>query len=171
MYRGWATARSGDVDAGLELMEDALDKLEALGTKEDLPMFFDLMAQTLSASGETARASYCIDRAFAESAEAGVWFWLAELHRCRACMDLELADEAEVEASLRKAIDIAHDQGALMFELRAATDLAEVFRRQGAYRQPRELLGGVYSRFQEGLDTPELVQAGRLLGELDRGLS
>lgn len=166
MYRGWAAARSGNVDAGLRLMEDALAKLEALGTKEDLPMFFDLMAQTLDARGETARARICIERAFAESAEAGLQFWLAELHRSRAHLEHQSIDDAESEVGLRKALDIAHEQGALVFELRAAVDLAELYRRRGQSRQAAELLAGVYGRFEEGLDTPELVRAKSVLDEL-----
>jgi predicted ATPase len=51
-------------------------------------------------------------------------------------------------------------------ELRAAMSLARVWSGQGKRVQARERLCGVYSRFTEGFDTADLVQARGLISEL-----
>ena len=56
--------------------------------------------------------------------------------------------------------------GAKMWELRAATSLGRLWRRQGRKAEARELLQGVYGWFSEGLDTPDLKEAGALLDAL-----
>ena len=53
-----------------------------------------------------------------------------------------------------------------MFELRAATSLARLWRDQGKRGEARELLAPVYGWFTEGFDTPDLKDAKALLEEL-----
>jgi class 3 adenylate cyclase/predicted ATPase len=167
IYRGWAIARSDDGYAGLDLMEGALQRLAALGTKEDLPMFLDLMAQVHHDLGNADEALGCVQQAFAESSEAGLQFWLAELHRRNASVQLELSEDAQIEAALRRAMEIAQEQGALAFELRAAVDLAQLYRRQGKRQAARTALAAVRGRYQEGQETAELRRARALLNSLD----
>ena len=54
-----------------------------------------------------------------------------------------------------------------MWELRAATSLARLWRDQGRRAEARDLLAPVYGWFTEGLDEPDLVTARRLLEELE----
>jgi len=67
---------------------------------------------------------------------------------------------AEAEAWLNKAIDLARIQSAKSLELRAATNLARLWRDQGGRSDARELLAPVYGWFTEGFDTPDLKEAG-----------
>ena len=53
-----------------------------------------------------------------------------------------------------------------MFELRAATSLARLWRKQGKRSEARALLAPVYGWFTEGFDTRDLVEAKALLDEL-----
>ena len=46
-----------------------------------------------------------------------------------------------------------------MWELRAATSLARLWRDQGKRGEARDLLAPVYGWFTEGFDTPDLVEA------------
>ncbi len=61
---------------------------------------------------------------------------------------------------------MAREQQAKSLELRAATSLARLWRRQGKPDEARELLAPVYDWFTEGFDTPDLQDAKALLGEL-----
>jgi predicted ATPase len=57
-------------------------------------------------------------------------------------------------------------QNAKVLELRAATNLARLWRNQGKRQEARELLAPVYGWFTEGFDTLDLKEAGALLDEL-----
>jgi predicted ATPase len=68
--------------------------------------------------------------------------------------------------SFHFGMEIARSQQARLFELRAATGLARIWRDQGKRNEARELLAPVYSWFTEGFDTLDLTEAKALLGEL-----
>jgi len=70
------------------------------------------------------------------------------------------------EALFRQALDLARQQGALSWELRAATSLARLLRHQGLHAYAIARLKPVYDRFTEGFDTADLIAAKRLLDEL-----
>jgi predicted ATPase len=67
---------------------------------------------------------------------------------------------------LIESLEIARQQQAKSWELRAATSLAHLWRDQGKVQQARELLGPVYSWFTEGFDTLDLKEAKVLLDTL-----
>jgi predicted ATPase len=62
-----------------------------------------------------------------------------------------------------RSLEIARSQAALAWELRAATDLARLWGHANRRDEARQLLSGVYGRFTEGFDTPDLIEARRLL--------
>jgi len=53
--------------------------------------------------------------------------------------------------------------------LRAALDLARLWRDQGKFADAQALLAPIYGWFTEGFDAPDLIQAKSLLGELETG--
>ena len=57
-------------------------------------------------------------------------------------------------------------QEARLWELRAATSLARLWRDQGRAAEAHDLLAPVYGWFTEGFDTPDLRDAKVLLDEL-----
>ena len=112
-----------------------------------------------------------IDEALVLRAETGMAGWCtAEIMRARAGTLLAVndSDEAarEVEALLIRALNVASNQGALAWELRSATALAQLWLRLGRPLQAQELLAPVYARFTEGFATPDLQKARRLLDNL-----
>jgi predicted ATPase len=72
-----------------------------------------------------------------------------------------------VEDCFGKALDVSRAQGARIFELRAATSLARLWRDQGKYVEARDLLAAVYGWFTEGFDTVDLKDAKALLNKLN----
>jgi hypothetical protein len=73
---------------------------------------------------------------------------------------------AAPEAKLLRALEIAREQTALSWELRAATSLARLWGRQGRAAEARDLLGATYGKFTEGFGTSDLVSARSLLMDL-----
>ncbi|MHC8334491.1 ATP-binding protein [Pseudomonas sp. LB3P25] len=115
-----------------------------------------------------------VDDALLQRADTGTAGWsTAEVLRARA--DALLAENCPLkteaaEAVLIRALNVAKHQGALAWELRSATSLAQLWQRQGLYQQAHELLAPIYHRFTEGFSTPDLSKVRRLLDELHRQL-
>jgi predicted ATPase len=61
---------------------------------------------------------------------------------------------------------LSRRQGARAWELRTATDLAALLADRGRSDNAAALLRPVYAQFVEGLDTPDLKAAERLLATL-----
>jgi predicted ATPase len=73
---------------------------------------------------------------------------------------------AEAEDCFRAANEIAHEQGALFWELRIALSLARLRVAQGRSDEAKQVLAPVYDSFTEGVGTPALRAARKLLDEL-----
>jgi predicted ATPase len=73
---------------------------------------------------------------------------------------------AGAEGHFRQALDLARQQGALSWELRAAISLARLLRDQGCSIGAMTLLQPVYDRFTEGFDTADLKAAKDLLEKI-----
>ena len=72
----------------------------------------------------------------------------------------------EAEACFLKAIEIARNQQAKSWELRAATSLARLWQSQGKRVDAHKLLSDVYNWFTEGFDTKDMQEAKALLEDL-----
>jgi predicted ATPase len=94
--------------------------------------------------------------------------WRAELHRLKGTLVLlQSADcQTEAEACFHTALDIAQNQQAKSWELRAATSLARLWQQQGKRQAAHDLLAPIYAWFTEGFDTADLQEAKALLEEL-----
>jgi predicted ATPase len=75
---------------------------------------------------------------------------------------MQCTDKAE--NSYRKALEVAQEQRARMWALRAACELAQVLRDQGRQAEARDLLAPIYDWFTEGFDVNDLQRAKALLG-------
>jgi len=74
--------------------------------------------------------------------------------------------QSAAEQSYNQALVVGQRQSAKLFELRAATSLARLWRDQGKRTEARNLLAPIYGWFTEGFDTPVLRDAKALLDEL-----
>jgi predicted ATPase len=73
---------------------------------------------------------------------------------------------ATAEDQFYQAMKWASLQGALSWELRAATSLGQLFRDRGRPADAKALLQPIYDRFTEGLNTADLRRARGLLRDL-----
>jgi predicted ATPase len=88
------------------------------------------------------------------------------MYRARGELLVAIGDFAAAEASFHQATAVARRQSAKLWELRAATSLAQLWRDQGKRTEARDLLAPIYGWFTEGFDTPVLHGAKALLDEL-----
>ena len=105
---------------------------------------------------------------FAFVEQSGERFWLADLHRVEGQIALKRPepDRARAEACFLKAIEIARSQEARMLELRAATDLARLWRDAGSPNDPRALLEPILAQIEGGETTRDVRNARALLAEI-----
>jgi predicted ATPase len=100
---------------------------------------------------------------------AGRILWMPELLRVKGEVLLSLAGTTAAADHFHRSLDLAHRQGALSWELRAAMSLGRLDHAQGRLREARHRLASVYERFTEGFETPDLQAARRLLEEWTPG--
>ena len=108
--------------------------------------------------------------ALAVADDKGERRWDAELYRLKGEVLLarSVEHDAEAETCFRQALDIARQQQAKSWELRATMSLSRLWQRQGKRDAARQLLANVYGWFTEGFETADLWEAKALLEELGR---
>ena len=160
--------RRGRVEEGLQLLRTALDELREAGSILRYAGFLGVFAEGLAVAGEGAAGRAVIDEALARSERNDERWCAAELLRIKGeLVQLENIPDAahRAEGLFRQALDWAHCQGALSWELRAATSLARMWHDRDDSDAARQVLAPVYTRFTEGYDTADLQIAKSLLEE------
>ncbi|MCZ7599734.1 MAG: hypothetical protein M5U09_21010 [Gammaproteobacteria bacterium] len=167
-FTGWAHGKLVDAREGIGKMKLGMDTLLAIGTREDFPVYFEMLAEICGILGEPRPGLEAIGQAFDEADRSGLHYWDAELHRRRGELIRMLADAdpAEVEGCFRRALQVARAQQTLALELRAARSLARVHFDRGARKEALALLEPVYARFSEGWRRTRLVSAASMLRSL-----
>ena len=79
----------------------------------------------------------------------------------------DAGDAVSAEYRFKRAIAVARQQSAKLWEIRAATSLAKLWQNQGKRVEAHDLLASIYGWFTEGFDTPVLRNAKGLLNELN----
>ena len=133
-----------------------------------LPGSLCTLAEAQAKAGQPEEGLDTLDEALALVEQTDERHWEAELHRVQGELLLMQGDDAEAEASLHKAIEVARGQSAKSWELRATTSLARLWQEQGRIDEARQMLAEIYGWFTEGFDTPDLQEAKALLDELSR---
>ena len=86
--------------------------------------------------------------------------------RATALIYRDISDQADAEASLHKALDVATTQGSRSFGLRAAVKLAKLYQSQGRFGDIRRALAPTLEGFSPTPDMPEIAEAMSLLSRL-----
>jgi class 3 adenylate cyclase/predicted ATPase len=166
-FRGWCLAASGQFAQGIPLLTAGVERQRALGSTLYIPHGLTMLADAYRIGGapEVGLAQISEAEQLAEATE--VKWVLAETLRLRGDLLAQTGDRMAAEASYRDGIALAQRQHGKLFELRAATSLARLWRDQGKHADARELLAPAYAWFTEGFDAPDLVEAKALLEALD----
>ena len=157
--RGWCLAASGQTEQGISLLTDALTDHRATNTE---PFALTMFADAYRIAGQPEIA--LLHLATAEATQ--VKRIQSETLRLRGDLWVLTGDRIAAEASFRDAVELARRQSAKLFELRASTSLAHLWRDQGQCSKAHDLLAPIYGWFTEGFDTPDLKEAKVLLDEL-----
>jgi predicted ATPase len=173
-FAGEILARQGEVEPGLSLLGAAIDSLRQANFIQYITTFLAALARCLADADRPAESLAAIDEALQFCERGGERWALAELERLRGEATLRLADDdasQRAEAAFRESLRIARAQDVPSWELRTATSLADLWRREGRMRDAAAILRPVRARFTEGSGTADLMKADALLEEVEGHLS
>jgi predicted ATPase len=165
IYRGWAKVKAGNVTEGAALLRTGSAAYRATGAQLFVPHYLDLQAAACEIGGQIEEALSLLDDALQLAERTGERWLEAELNRHKGELLLRQNHTEAAEELYYKALSIAREQEAKLWELRAAGSLARLRRDQGRRAEARGLLAPVYDCFTEGFDTPDLKDAKALLDE------
>jgi predicted ATPase len=158
----------GEFAPGVAMLKDALDACRRTGWPLAYPEFKSALATGLAGLGQLDEALTAVNEGLdgAAQGEHGHDLFYAELLRIKGDILLRRGSVPAAEDSFRAALNIARQQEALFWELRAAVSLARARVDQGRGGEVRQLVAPIYGRFTEGFETPDLRAAKTLLDEL-----
>jgi tetratricopeptide (TPR) repeat protein len=170
-FEAESAIRAGDCAGGVPRLARAVDELRSTGFAHYLTWFIATIACGMSRLGRTGDALASIASAFEICERTGERWCIAELHRVRGeilCAPSPRSDDEGAQAAFLRALDCARGQGAAMWQLRAATSLAELLLRQGRPAAGLAVLQPAHRATPEGAGRADVVRAEKLLLELSR---
>jgi class 3 adenylate cyclase/predicted ATPase len=169
IFRGWALTLQGKVDEGIRLIQDGLEAQRLVGTQEDFPVYYEMLAEAYGIAGKPELGLELIDEAIGMADKTGLQYWTAELLRRKGELLLQQTDRAGELAELcfQKATDVATAQDAKSLLLRIAMSRVRHGEPEANARGHAASLRKVYQLFSEGFDTEDVRQAGKLLQEME----
>jgi predicted ATPase len=125
ILRGWLEASGGTSGLSAGLIAEGIADWQSTGARLMLPYFEAVLAEVKAEEGLSSEAAALLQNALKRAEETGERWFTAELHRRLGAILRNSGDDLRAREELVLAVDVAHRQGALFWELRAAADLAE----------------------------------------------
>src|SRR3984893_10309503 len=177
-YRAIATGLRGQwlvppnyLCEGIPLLKKALEELRTQ-RHDSLNMdFLCDLAAGLIAMGEHQEALTLTVSAIEAQHRGGKYLYMPAFFRMKGLIlaSRSAEDYFEAEASLLSAIDWAKRQSATLFELKAATDLAELLLKQDRLPEAYKHLSAALNRTPAGIVSPDHARALQILSRLQSG--
>jgi predicted ATPase len=171
ILQGWALVQEGTGEQGVRLMRCSATERAALGVSWYQVRYLCLLAEAQLHLGQAEAGLRTVIEANELVARNEDRMWEAELARIEGELLRHRGEADAAEACFERALAAARRQNAKSLELRAAAGLAQAWGDRGRRSEARGLLGSVYEWFTEGFDTPDLVEARALVGDLASGPS
>jgi predicted ATPase len=169
IFQGWVQGKRGQLEEGITTILAATEKLY-----KD-PGYMGMLVELYLMAGEQEKGLALVQDLFEVVEAKNEHLYEAELFRLKGELlalrtDLPGAlsdDTDEIETCLRRALDIAAEQGAKSYELRAATSLARFLQKHERGAESKLVLSAIHPWFTEGHDTEDLKQARQLMASLE----
>jgi DNA-binding winged helix-turn-helix (wHTH) protein/predicted ATPase len=168
MLEGCALALTSKASDAVHMITSGINAWRSTRATLHESLFLSHLARAYAELGQFDHAWRCIGEAMTAVETTKERWCEANIHRIAgeiALMPPE-PDATKVEAYFERALAVARAQQAKSWELRAAINMARLWRDQGKRDEARDLLTPVYNWFTEGFDTLDLKEAKALLGEL-----
>jgi predicted ATPase len=168
IMRGWALAMQGQGEEGMAQIRQGIAVWRATGAGLFVPYLYAVLADFYAHLDHPADGLQMLAEAHTLVEQHEERWWEAEIYRLRGVLLLRqpATPQAEAEAWLQRALDVARRQEAKSLELRAVMSLARLWQQQGKRAEAHALLAPIYGWFTEGFDTADLQEARALLEAL-----
>ena len=164
-YRALGLCMMGQAEQGLPIFQGIMQMQRQAGATIALVADYALLAEQQLAANLPDACAETLKEGFDLLKQTGEYRWESELWRVQGdwCYQGN-NDTTEAVRCYQRAYESADSRGALSYTLRAVMNWAKLEQVSGKHGQGIELLQHIYSRFTEGFDTPDLVEAKQLLG-------
>jgi predicted ATPase/DNA-binding winged helix-turn-helix (wHTH) protein len=168
-FRAELMIHRGGAIRGIQDLEECIRVFHAAPYEMLTTSFKISLIQGLMAVGRFTDCLALLNDTIHRVEENGDFCYMPELLRVRGTLLLAMPcpDTDGAEVCFRHALELSRRQGALIWELRATTDLAALLSARGQPDGARTLLKPVVERFAEGTQMAGLVAAERLLAALN----
>jgi len=166
IYLGWLKAKTTGTPKGVLCLRNGLASYQATGADTWMPHFLSLLASAFEIADQAAEALASLKNALQIVEKTGERWFAAELNRYTGQLLLRQGQTEAAEKLYWKALSIAREQEAKLWELRGAMSLARLWTDQDRRVEARDLLAPVYGGFTEGFGTSDLKEAKALLDQL-----
>jgi tetratricopeptide (TPR) repeat protein len=167
--RGDTLLRHGKVDEARKLLDQGLQMLHATGGNLSMEHPYRNIAEAFLLAGLLDDARQWLDRGFNLVNDHNERGMESEFLRLNGELALAAGDQKIAEECFQQALDVARQQHARSWELRATISFAKLRQLQGQREEAHRLLEPIYNVFTEGFDTADLLKAKSLLCELEAG--
>ena len=168
-FRGILQALSSDPTEGTRVLRTALATLGPVRSMQRQLGLVGALAACERRAGEVQAGLASVEMGLQLSERTQEVWCLPELLRVKGNL---LLAQGGVEARARaedhwfRSMEVARQQGALSWELRAALSFATTCETEGRGTEGRDVLAPVFAKFTEGFGTRDLVRAQELLDKL-----
>jgi predicted ATPase/DNA-binding winged helix-turn-helix (wHTH) protein len=164
-FEGQLYAKQGDLGLAERLLRSCLESLRQGRSETLYTAFLTDLAEVLAKAGRFAESLGAAAEALERTERNEAFWWMPEALRIKGevLMQSNPSDLESIEDCFTRSLACARRQGALSWELRAATSLARVWTRHRRLVDADALLRPIYARFTEGFGTADLRAARTLL--------
>lgn len=156
--RGWTRVKSGKTGLGIKLMQNGIEAMQLIGSELGQPFFLSLLAEGYSEGGDIRKGLEIIETALKKAEGSSERWFSSGIHWV---MGNLIGKQAKAGANpvvkYQKAVEIANQQKAKSFELRAAISLVEC-------GEDDQLLKQVYQWIKGDPENDLLAEASALVG-------
>jgi len=165
-YSGEVLALQGNIQEGVAQAKEGMTGMYS----ENLWIYFtgtlSSLAEMQSEAGQLKEGMANLNEAFALVKKTDERYWESELYRLKGEILYRQGEYDYAENNFKKAIEITRRQGAKSLELRAMMSLCRLWEKQGKKEEARQGLTDIYNWFTEGFDTPDLIEARKMMQEI-----
>lgn len=159
VHYGHAKVVEGDVDGGLALIRQGLERYRMLGVMCSYAFYLPYFASACLEAGRPGEAQAVIEEGLDLSRTLMARCYESELLRLRGELLRQQGQVETAEGSFRQALAMAERDGARSYALRTALGLGCLLRDSGREAEARAVVGRQYDQFTEGFDTQDLKMA------------